>query len=169
MALLTHRGVAIALLALCAAAHAEPLSDADLKIAFAYNFIVLATWPAETPPVLRFCVAGAAAGSKVFHVLGGKAALERTLSVANIASPERAVDCQVLYVAPAESGRLETWLAAVAGRPTLTISEEAQFWGAVVNLRNLDGRIVFDVDTRAAANARIVLSSQLIKLAASRQ
>jgi hypothetical protein len=169
MALLTHRFVATALLALCTAAQADLASDADLKTAFAYNFIVLSTWPAESLPVLRFCVAGAAAGSKAFHVLGGKPALERTLSVANISSPERAIDCQILYVAPAESGRLETWLAVVAGRPTLTISEEAQFRGAMVNLRKVGGRIVFDVDTRAADKARIVLSSQLIKLAASRQ
>lgn len=161
--------LAAGLLALCTAAHADLAAETDLKTAFAYNFIVLSKWPAESPPVLRFCVAGAQTGSTVFRVLSGKSAGERLLLVESAPSPAHATQCQILYIPPAEAGRLGAWLAAVAQQPTLTISEEAGAPGAMVNLRRAANRIVFDVDTRASAAARIGLSSQLIKLAATRR
>jgi hypothetical protein len=168
VALLIHRAAAAALVALCAAAHAGQGTETDLKRAYVYNFVVLSAWPAETPPILRFCVAGAVASTPL-HVLSGKSAGERILFVAAAPTPAHAVDCHVLYIPAAESGRLGAWLAAVAKQPTLTISDQAPTPGAIVNLRIEENRIVFDVNTRAAAAARIVLSSQLIKLAATRQ
>jgi hypothetical protein len=162
--------LAAVLAALCPAARADHAAETDLKAAYAYNFVVLSTWPADTGPVLRFCVAGAAAESTAFKVLGGKAARDRTLSVINVSSPDRAAECQVLYIPPSETKRLAAWLAAVAKQPTLTISDQAgPSGGAIVNLRLVGSQVVFDVDTRAAAGANITLSSQLIKLAASRQ
>jgi hypothetical protein len=161
--------VTAGLLALCPAAFAESAAETDLKTAFAYNFIVLSTWPAELPPVLRFCVAGAPAGTPAFRILSGKSAGARVLVVVGAPSPANAVECQVLYVPPSESARLGEWLSAAARRPTLTISDEAAAPGAMVNLRLATGRIVFDVDTRAATAAGIGLSSQLIKLAATRK
>ncbi|HEX7605729.1 MAG TPA: YfiR family protein [Usitatibacter sp.] len=160
---------AATLVAFCGAAHADQAAESDLKTAYAYNFVVLSTWPAGAHAALRFCVAGAQPGSTAFHVLGGKGAGDRSLSVINVPSPDRVADCQILYILPAESKRLDAWLAAVAKQPTLTISDEGAGPGAMVNLRRAGSQIVFDVDTRAAAAAHIGLSSQLIKLAATRQ
>jgi hypothetical protein len=169
MALLTKRALLAAMLALGIDVHAQLAAETDLRTAFVYNFIVLTTWPAEAGPVLRFCVAGAAASAAPFRALGGKSAGERTVAVQSVASPEHAAECAILFVPAAESGRLAAWLAGLANRPTLTISDQANTGGAMVGLRLANGRIVFDVDTRAAAAANIVLSSQLIKLAAARQ
>jgi uncharacterized protein DUF4154 len=172
MALLTRRfriAAAVLALASCAAAHAERASETDLKTAYVYNFIVLSTWPASTPSPLRFCVAGGQEAAAAFRMLSGKVAGNRTLMVGNVPSPDRAHECDVLFLPAGESGRLDSWLAAAAKRPTLTISDQAPGRGAVLNLRLSGDRIVFDVDTRAAASAGIGLSSQLIKLAVPRQ
>jgi hypothetical protein len=169
MALLIMRALAAAFLALGLGARADVASETDLKTAFVYNFIVLSTWPAESPGVLRFCVTGTQVEAAAFRALSGKSAGERTVSVQSVASPDRASECQILFISSAESGRLGAWLSAAARQPTLTISNEARASGAMVNVRPEGARIVFDVDTRAAAAARIGLSSQLIKLAATRQ
>jgi YfiR/HmsC-like len=169
MALLIKWVVAPALLALCTAAYADLASENDLKTAFVYNFIVLSTWPADSPPVMRLCIAGAPPGAIAFSMLAGKALGDRKLAVESVVSADRAGDCQALYIPRTESARLAAWLAAAAKRPMLTITDEAAPTGAMVNLRVSGDRIVFDVDTRAAAAARIGLSSQLIKLAATRQ
>jgi hypothetical protein len=166
-------GLALALCGLAAAAEnaepAERAAEADLKAAYAYNFVVLSSWPEETPRVLQFCVAGARPGATAFHVLDGKVARDRVLSVVNVPEPGRAHDCSVLYVPPSESPRLPAWLAAVSRGTTLTISDGADERGAIVNLRIIGRQIVFDLDTQAAASARLQLSSQLIKLAATRR
>jgi hypothetical protein len=150
-------------------AHANRAHESDLKIAYAYNFVVLSTWPTEAPPSLRFCVAGAAANAEAFALLNGKVARERPIRVEAVATPERAAECQVLFVPRAESARFGAWVGAVAKLPVLTIGEDAPAPGGIVNLRLQNDQVVFDVDTRAASAARIVLSSQLLKLAASRQ
>jgi hypothetical protein len=169
MALLIKRVLLGALLALGLGARADVASETDLRTAFVYNFIVLSTWPPGTQPVLRFCVTGAQAEAAAFRALSGKSAGERTVSVQSVSSPDRASGCQVLFISSVESARLEAWLAAAARHSMLTISNQANATGAMVNLRSVDGRFVFDVNTRAAAAAHIALSSQLIKLAASRQ
>lgn len=161
--------MAAGVLLACLPARADVASETALKTAFAYNFIVLSTWPADARPVLRFCVAGTAGPHAAFHALAGKSVRERTLSVAQLSSSHEAAGCDILYVPAAEGARLETWLAPVAKLPVLTISEQAPTLDAIVNLRVTRERIVFDVNTQAAAAARIVLSSQLIKLAASRK
>jgi YfiR/HmsC-like len=169
MALLIKRTLAAALVALSATVRADVAAETDLKAAFIYNFIVLSTWPLDSPAVLRFCVTGTQSEAAAFRALSGKYAGERTVSVQGVASPERASECQVLFISSSESARLDAWLSAVARQPTLTISNQPDAAGAMVNLRSAGGRIVFDVNPRAAAAARIALSSQLIKLAASRQ
>ena len=172
MALLTRTlriAAAVLALASCSAAHAERASETDLKAAYVYNFIVLSTWPASTPSPLRFCVAGGQEAAAVFRVLSGKVAGHRTVMVANVPSPDRVHECDVLFLPPAEAGRLDAWLAAAGKRPTLTISDQLPAPEAMLNLRLSGDRIVFDVNTRAAAYAGIGLSSQLIKLAAPRQ
>jgi hypothetical protein len=180
MALLTHgrpparsrvhrwRPALAAVLAVCSAAHADLAAETDLKTAFAYNFIVLSTWPANAPPILRFCVAGARQGMGGFQVLSGKSAGERTLLVESAPTPASAVNCQILYIPVSEAARFGSWLTAVAAQQTLTISDRSEAPGAMVNLRHEAGRIVFDVDARAASASGIGLSSQLIKLAAKR-
>jgi len=161
--------IACALVALGMPTRAEIAMEHDLKSAFAYNFMVLSTWPVDPAPPLRFCVAGVPVATTAFKVLEGKQVRERNIVVTGVPTPDRAGECNVLYVPPGENERLDAWLASVSRRAVLTISDQARGRGAIVNLRSAEGRVVFDVDTRAAQSARIGLSSQLIKLAATRQ
>ena len=161
--------LAVVLAAVGTVAHADIAMEDDLKSAFAYNFIVLATWPGEATGAVRFCVAGVPVATTAFKVLEGKSARERAIVVSGAPTFDRTGECTVLYIPPGENERLDRWLAAVASRAVLTISDQAGTGGAILNLRSAGGRVVFDVDTRAALVARIALSSQLVKLAASRR
>ena len=158
--------VALLLLAACGAAQAESVRETDLKAAFVYNFMVLTRWPAGMGPSLKLCVAMGPVPAAV-EALAGKWVGERMVVVSTIPSTERAGDCHVLHIPSSQAPRAKAWLAAVASSPTLTITEvsDAARQGSMVNLRTLDGRVVFDVDTQAAAAVQLTLSSQLVKLA----
>lgn len=167
----TRTRFALAVLAALVAsglARAQLAHEADLKAAYVFNFLSLTTWLEDPGPVLRVCVAGAS-GPAALRTLGGKLVRERTVSVIAAPSPERIAGCHALYVPRTESMTLAPWLAAAERLPMLTISEAATPAGAILNLRLSGDQVVFDVDTRAAAHARLVLSSQLLKLAATRQ
>jgi hypothetical protein len=158
--------VALLLLAACGAAQAESVRETDLKAAFVYNFMVLTRWPAGIGQSLKLCVAMGPVPAAL-EALAGKWIGERIVVITLIASPERTADCHVLHIPSSQAPRMKAWLAAVAASPTLTITEvsDAARQGSMVNLRALDGRVVFDVDTQAAAAVQLTLSSQLVKLA----
>ncbi len=157
---------AACLLGACSPAWADHAREPALKAAFAYNFLVLSTWARAPGPVLRFCVAGPQVPD-AFKVLHGKGVGERTVEVVQVESPERVAGCQALFIPATQEARLKAWLAAAAGRPILTITEQpgASRQGSIANLRVVEDRVVFDLDLPAAASAGIALSSQLIKLA----
>lgn len=149
-------------------ARAQLAHEADLKAAYIFNFLSLTSWLEEPGPVLRVCVAGNS-GPAALRALGGKLVRERTVSVVGAATPDRVAGCHALYIPRTESLALAPWLAAAERLPVLTISEAPRAGGAILNLRLAGDQVVFDVDTQAAAHARLTLSSQLLKLAATRQ
>lgn len=157
--------VAFLLLATCGAAQAQSAREADLKAAFVYNFMVLTRWPAPLGPTLKLCVAAGPVPA-AFEALAGKAVGDRKVAISVISSPDRVGDCHVLLIPPSQAHRLKAWLAPAAAFSILTVTEiaDAARHGSMVNLRTLDGRVVFDIDTQAAEDAQLALSSQLVKL-----
>ena len=149
------RALLAALVAAGACAHAQ-VPEGELKSAFVYNFLALTTWPDESGPLLRLCVAGNGQPGKSLRTLAGKALRERSISVITLGSTERVPQCHALFVPRTEIPQAPAWMAAFAGQPTLTIAEGSP--GAMLNLRLAGDQIVFDVDTRLAGAARITLS-----------
>jgi YfiR/HmsC-like len=100
-------------------------------------------------------------------VLRGKIVQGTALSTRRIATAEEARDCRVLFIG-AESGvDLAATLATLKGRPVLTVAEDkdAMRQGAVIGLVSDGERITFDINTAAARNGGLTLSSKLLRLA----
>jgi hypothetical protein len=69
-----------------------------------------------------------------------------------------------------DSSDRERWVQikkGLGGASVLTISDDDEIGhdGSIIALAMDNNRIVFDIDTRAAKQARLVLSSKLLRLA----
>ncbi|AMP39786.1 MULTISPECIES: YfiR family protein [Ralstonia solanacearum species complex] len=168
-------GVACAAIAWMGATHAQmQASEAEVKAAFIYNFALFTTWPASTllahaPMVL--CVAPEHPLQAALGRLAGKSVHGHRLEVRRI-SDGTVAGCHVVVLDDrAHSPVVRPDPAA----PVLSVADggrvggPAGVSGPMIALSLQDSRVVFDIDAAAARQARLQLSSQLLRLARSVQ
>lgn len=150
-------------------------SEITLQVAFVYNFIKFIDWPAENPSSsLRLCVLGA---NKDMHEaldqLQGKSANKQVIELVYLTNDKLAAhpieSCQMIF----RSSRAP---AVVLPSPlpkgvVLVTSEQGQDSesASIVMMRNSEGRIEFEINQSAVAQAGVKISSQLLKLAKNTQ
>lgn len=153
-----------------APASAQAVPEYELKAAFVYNFALFTEWPADVAfesGTLNICVTQGSALRRSFATLGDKAIRGRRVSVRDLSSPDTLRSCHVLFVDGNDRPQWMRIRKGLAGTSILTISddEEIRQDGPVITLAMDNNRIVFDIDMRAARQARLVLSSKLLRLA----
>jgi hypothetical protein len=161
------RRVALLLLALAAASAPAAVPEYQLKAAFLYNFATFTDWPPTATAPMTVCVLGRDPFGAALDALNGKTVQGTALRTRRIATIEGVRDCRVLFIG-AESGiDLAATLAALKGRPVLTVAEDkdAMRQGAVIGLVSDGERITFDINTAAARDGGLALSSKLLRLA----
>jgi hypothetical protein len=92
----------------------------------------------------------------------------RKLVVKKVSGPEEVAKCQALFIAASEKPRLSKIVGDVKNRPVLTVSEVEGFaerGGGMVNLVTGPNRIIMEINREAAGQAKLSLSSQLLRLA----
>ena len=163
-----------ALLLLPLQAAAQPVPEYELKAAFVYNFALFTDWPSDMAyegGTLNICSNPASVIGQSLAGLGTKSLKGRRVAVRHSAALDALRACHVLIL---DSSDRERWVQikkALAGASVLTISDDEEIGhdGSVIALGMDNSRIVFDIDTRAARQARLVLSSKLLRLARSVQ
>lgn len=149
---------------------AQPVPEYDLKAAFVYNFALFADWPADTTfegGTLNICINPNSALHQPLAGLNEKTVKGRKVVVRHLAALDSLRACHVLFV---DGSDRERWLPikeGLAGASVLTISDDEEIGhdGSIITLAMDNKRIVFDIDMRAARQARLVLSSKLLRLA----
>jgi hypothetical protein len=144
----------------------------QVKAAFVYNFIKFVEWPADRAPAagdVRLCVLGKVPVMASFEELRGQEVAGRRLIVTELQELNGAGACQVLFVAPSLSRRLPDVLAAVAGRPVLTIGDTDGYAekGIMINMYLENKRVRFEINASAARAAGLGISAKLMGLAVS--
>ncbi|WP_420476059.1 YfiR family protein [Noviherbaspirillum sp. ST9] len=165
----TLRLLAVALLLPLDAA-AQPVPEYELKAAFVYNFALFTEWPADTAyegGSLNICINPASVLRQSLSGFGEKTVRGRRVAVRHLAALDSLRTCHVLFV---DGSDRERWVQIKKGlgeASVLTISDDEEIGhdGSIVALAVDNNRIVFDVDTRAARQARLTLSSKLLRLA----
>jgi hypothetical protein len=145
----------------------------ELKAGVLYHIIEYVEWPSgsfvagQTEPVLQIGLVGQIPFAAALEVLNGKTIQGRKLVVKQLSGTDAAADCQVLFIGASEKPRLEEIVAKVKDRPILTVSEVEGFAerGGMVNLIAGQNRIVMEINRQVAGQARLSISSQLLKLA----
>lgn len=163
------RGLLLALLlALSPPALAQrQASEPEIKAAILANMLLFVEWPesgeeAEEP--LAVCYLSDSPVAEALVRLDGKILRKRRLRMLRIDAPG-ADRCHALYVSQGDDAAL---LASPPGPgPLLLVGDTPGHLqrGVMVNLELVAGRVVFDVDLRAARRAGLNVSSKALRLA----
>lgn len=149
-------------------------SEYQVKAAYLYNFGRFVQWPTKSAPSndasFTICVLGQDPfGSVLDSTLAGESLGGKPVTTKRIAKPQEASDCRILFINSKEEGRLQEILAELDGAAVLTVSDMPAFSrrGGMIQFV-LDGdKVRFEINLTSAEAAKLVLSSELLKVATS--
>ena len=150
------------------ASSAEAPTEYEVKAALLYNFGRFVQGP-DSGDTLLVCVLGEDPfGPVLDKMLEGKTAEARKLHVRRLRRSQEGEACQILFVSSSEYEHLPQILAELDGRSVLTVGDTPEFArrGGMISFQLEQNRVRIHVNLRAAEGARLVISSQLLKLAA---
>jgi hypothetical protein len=138
---------------------------------FVYNFLKFVEWPVDVSagardPFVVLIVGEGATADATEHFLESKTMGERPLVVRRIRWDQSLAGARAAFVVERDAKKLHHILEAAAAAGVLTIGEGEGFAtrGGVIGLLVEDRKVRFDVDTTAAQNAGLRVSSKLLAL-----
>ena len=153
---------------------ADAVPENDLKAAFVYNFALFAEWPADTlfeGGIMNICIHPNSIMRAPILGLHDRMVRGKKIAVRQLEALDNLHSCHLLFV---DSSDRERWVQIrkkLRYAPVLTVSDDEEIGheGSMIAMAMAGNRVVFDIDTRAARNAKITLSSKLLRLARSVQ
>ena len=166
------------LLALLWAAPAVRAQDAAVEYAvkatYLYKFVPFVQWPAAafaspTSPVILCVVGGGGFSTTLDQAVSGERVEGRPVLSRQLPAVDSDSGCHVLYTSGSVAQSVSQGLAAVQGKPVLTVTDSPPAAGAkgIVNFVLADNRVRFEIDNQAAAKNGLLISSKLLSLAVS--
>ena len=148
---------------------AQTANEYQVKAAFILNFARFVDWPGDAFGDGGSLVVGVV-GDDPFRgaldQLSGDSVNGRRLVVKRLRSTDNLRACQILFVSSSERNRLGKIMESVRGASVLTIGEVPQFnqIGGVIRFIVQDNKVRFEINTNAAGQARLRISSKLLAL-----
>lgn len=166
-----RRRARIVLQCLCVAVTAslyaaeDHMLEAKVKAAYLFNLLRFVDWPGQPGDAIRICVLGNSAIGGMLRELPAPRVRELPLLVETDAAVIPA-NCQLLFI----DGAMADWqplLAQLHGTSVLTVSDRVDFarTGGIVGFYRDDARVKLEINTSAALNANLKISSSLLELA----
>jgi len=166
-------GIACGLLATILCAQQPKPNEYQVKAAYLYNFGRFVKWPsgaAAGKNDFAVCVLGQDPfGPTLDSTLTGETLDGKPVVIRRLEKPRDAADCRILFVSLTEERRLKEILAAIDQAGVLTVSEIPGFSqrGGIIQFVVEGDRIRFEINLANAESSRLVLSSELLKVAAT--
>jgi hypothetical protein len=179
VALLTHRGrrgtraaillSSALLLAGGTALRAQNFNEYEVKSAMIYKFASFVDWPAGTGSG-PFCIGILGRdpfGRRLDQAIRGKSIHGRRFVVRRFSFGQDTGTCQIVFVGLTERKTQREALERLRREPVLTVGDTPGFCenGGMINLVLANHQIHFQINTDAAAQARLAVSSSLLSLA----
>jgi hypothetical protein len=149
----------------------EPSREYQIKAAFIYNFVQFVEWPAsafesDASPITIAILGSNPFGDELERVVQGKTVNGRSLAVRYFSRIEEVNQCQVLFVDSSDQSFLAALHDKLKDKNVLSIGEAEQFlWtGGVIRFYSEDNKVRFEVNQEAAEQARLKISSKLLRL-----
>ncbi len=143
----------------------------QVKAAMLYNMAKFVDWPpdafsSEHAP-LTVCILGKNPFGAALDALQGKNVRGRQVVVRQVERTDDIVACQILFISDSEKRALPVILGGLKQQSVLTVSDLPRFAqaGGIVNFVDQEGKVRFEINLDAAQQARLKISSQLLKLA----
>lgn len=159
-------------LALGTGARAAAPTERELKAAFLSNFPAYVDWPAAcfsgpADPLVIGVLGEDPFGPVLDELVAGRSVQGHPLRVRRLGKVSEAEEVHVAYLGFSDPIDVEFAAAELRGHPVLTVTDGERLAerGAMINLRLRDRKVGFDINLAAADEARLKLSSQLLKLA----
>ena len=163
--------VGLSVAAAPAAALAQSSLEDRIKAAIVSKFPQFVEWPPAAltgRSTIDLCIHSAdPIRSELEDLTSGETLAGRPLVVRRVVNDQEVQGCHVLFIGGAVLPSSRGLLQRARALPVLTVSDDPRFLdeGGMVRLRQLDGRLRFDVDAGMAARAGLRISSQLLQLA----
>jgi hypothetical protein len=173
---LRHLTLIATFVLLGAVLHAQqpPPRDYDVKAAYLFNFGRFTTWPAAGAggdgAVFGVCVLGRDPfGAALDGMVTGEMIDGKRVTVRRIARAADTEGCRILFVSASEDAELAHILQTLVGSRILTVSDLPQFVerGGMIQFVSDGKKIRFTVNVPAATQAGLMLSSELLRVAAA--
>jgi hypothetical protein len=149
-------------------------NEYQVKATYLYNFGRFVRWPgtvtAGKGDSFSVCVIGQDPfGSILDSTLAGEALDGKPVVLRRISKPQDAGECRILFISSTEEKHLSEILTALNQSGVLTVSDMPGFTrrGGMIQFVLEGDRVRFEINLASAESARLVLSSELLKVAAS--
>jgi hypothetical protein len=169
---ITKRLLVVAALLFGARVQAQtPMGESEIKAMFVYNFLKFVEWPVDVSvghndPFVVLIIGEGATADAAERFLEAKTIGTRPLVVGRTQWDQSLAGARAVFVLERDPRKLRRILDAAATAGVLSIGEGEAFTtrGGVITLLVQDRKVRFDVDTTAAQNARLRVSSKLLAL-----
>ena len=162
-------GCALFVLGAWCAALSAPLTEAQLKAGFLYNFAAFVEWPLRVPNdgALVIGVIGDANFIDVLEEMKGREVNGRKIAIRLVDEHDDINGCAILFIAAPDDRATVSALARVGTSPVLTVGESPRFTklGGIIRLYRENEKLRFEINIARAEQARLHISSKLLGLA----
>ena len=149
-------------------------NEYQVKATYLYNFGRFVKWP-ETAPAgkgdsFSVCVLGQDPFGPILDAtLAGEALDGKPVVLRRLAKPQGAGECRILFISSTEEKHLKEILNELNESGVLTVSDMPGFArrGGMIQFVLEGDRVRFEINLASAESSRLVLSSELLKVAAS--
>lgn len=149
-----------------------PVPEYRVKAAFLYHFAKFVEWPtnvfASSNATFNIGVVGKDPfGPEIEAMMRDKSIDGRGITITRFATVEDVKGCQMLFIPQSENGLPQSSRTKLAGQSVLTVGDGLDFArrGGIIGLVKSRDEIHFEINTAAAAESRLKLSSKLLRLA----
>jgi len=156
--------MSVALMLTLTAAHAA--DESELKAAIVFNVLVFIEWPDEQKTV-DLCVSPDNALLSALRRLDGRDLRDRTFRVQELRADSLPTTCNAAFVDPADRVKHAPLVKNLSDLGVFTISDDAEAppRTTAIVMQRVGARFALDVNMPAVRQARIRLSSKLLRLA----
>jgi hypothetical protein len=162
------------LLSLCGSrlAGAQAVSEDQVKAAYLYSFAKFVEWPAGTfaspSDPIRLCILNSRSfQTQLNKIAGNKQIAGHPVLVIFVQDAKQARGCHELFIDSSQSQATPQIIDTLRGTSVLTVGDTNSFveQGGIINFIVQDDHVQFQVNQKAALQARLRMNSQLLSVA----
>ena len=150
-----------------------PISkEYQVKSVFLFNFTHFVNWPADSfdslqSPFIIGIVGDDPFGNYIDETVAGEKVMDHPVIVQRYKSMAEIGDCHILFINYKDTSKVRETLDILKNHRTLTVSEVKNFtsMGGMIAFHTSNEKVMLEINSAAAKDAQLTISSKLLRLA----